>query len=139
MFSGLRISDLLRLRVRDLRGVKSITVTEKKTGKVKTVVFDLEMTEALDWFFRYEHLREGDYVFYQRPSRRNIPVSRQWVNHIIALTARYLGLESIGAHSMRKIYACNIYRATGSLVTVQRALNHGKPEVTLHYLRDVLN
>jgi integrase len=65
-------------------------------------------------------------------------MSRQWATTVIAKTARSLGLENVGAHSMRKIYACNIYRATGSIEAVRASLNHSKAETTLIYLRDVL-
>ena len=33
IYSGLRISDILRLRVRDVRGKKDVYIREKKTGK----------------------------------------------------------------------------------------------------------
>jgi site-specific recombinase XerC len=65
-------------------------------------------------------------------------MSRQWARRVIALTARNLSIDEVGAHSMRKIYACNIFRSTGDLEAVRVALNHSKVETTLIYLRDVL-
>ena len=35
IYSGLRISDILKLRVRDIRGKDHISIREKKTGKEK--------------------------------------------------------------------------------------------------------
>ena len=36
VYSGLRISDILQLRVRDVKDKSSVTIREQKTGKEKT-------------------------------------------------------------------------------------------------------
>ena len=138
ILSGLRISDLLKLRRNDIdRPI--LEVIEQKSGKYKAIEIDPDMRQLLNQYFAACYIRNDDCLFWRRQNCRRIPMSRQWANHIIASTASYLQFEGIGAHSMRKIYACKIYRSSGSLEAVQRALNHGKVETTLIYLRDILN
>ncbi len=137
IISGLRVSDLLRLRKRDLLW-PTLEVTEQKTGKHKSIAIDIAMRKALDWYFQNSWVQDDDFVFFRRFNRHDVPMTRQWARAVIASEAQKLAIKAIGAHSMRKIYACNIYRSTGSLEAVRQALNHGSTDTTLFYLRDVL-
>jgi integrase len=137
IFTGLRISDLLRLRPRDFRGLR-LSVIEQKSSKRKKIKFDRGFMSDIREYIRRHRLRPGDFLFYRNENQRSVPLSRQWARSVIASAAASLGLREIGAHSMRKIYACNIYRATGSIEAVRASLNHSKVETTLIYLRGVL-
>jgi integrase len=137
VYSGLRISDLLRLRRKDVCGSRLI-VREKKSGKRKLVIFDRPVMAAIADHVRRNRLSGGDFLFYRTRLTKDAPMSRQWARAVIARTASDLGVERIGAHSMRKIYACNIFRSTGNLEAVRASLNHSKVETTMIYLKDVL-
>ncbi len=136
--SGLRISDLLKLRPKDFKGRK-LTVREQKSSKRKVIVFDKLFVNDIRQYAKKRQLRPGDFLFYRNRLHADVPMSRQWARAVIASEARKLNVDEIGAHSMRKIYACEIYRRTGSLEAVQKALNHSKAETTLIYLKDVLS
>ncbi len=135
--SGLRISDLLKLRPKDFKG-RRLTLKEQKSSKRKTIIFDRDFVRDIRKYAADNHLRPDDYLFYRSRQWLNKHMSRQWARIVISRAAEKIGLSDIGTHSMRKIYACNIYRATGSLDAVQASLNHTKQETTLDYLRDVL-
>jgi site-specific recombinase XerC len=83
-------------------------------------------------------LKNDDFIFFSSSTQKHKPITRQWAHRIIASEARKMNLCCIGSHSMRKIYACNLYQSTGDLNAVQRALNHKYPSTTLLYLRDLL-
>ena len=143
--TGLRISDLLTLQVRSLNQLPlpmtSIfvgNVYESKTGKHKQFTLGLDVSERLTKHIRTHRLKPEHYIFFSSATNKQKPISRQWAHRLIARTAKIRGLQCVGAHSMRKIYACNLYRATGSLSAVQKALNHSYPSTTLMYLRDLL-
>lgn len=135
--SGLRISDLLRLQPKRIRRGK-VSVKELKTGKRRTIIFDRPTLSAIQQHINRHRLLPDDFLFYRSALRRDVPMSRQWARKVIAREASQFGLSGIGAHSMRKIYACNMYRATGSIEAVRAALNHSRAETTLIYLKDVL-
>jgi integrase len=92
----------------------------------------------VNFFVKVYMLRPDDYLFYRCASRKHISVSRQYVHRIISRTASNLGLRYIGAHSMRKIYACRLFSSTGSIDAVQAQLNHRHISTTLIYLKDLL-
>jgi integrase len=136
--SGLRISDVLGLRARDVK-TKLVRLTEKKTGKKRA--FDIEpgLRQEIRAYVRAEGLQPDDFLFYSRRTAKHKPMSRQWACSKIKKTGVYLGLFSIGAHSMRKIYAVNLFRAkNGDLEAVRRALNHKYQSTTLIYLKDLI-
>ena len=52
IYLGYRISDMLKLRVRDLRGKDYITITTSKKDKVVRLPINKELKEILDDYFK---------------------------------------------------------------------------------------
>ena len=130
--TGLRISDLLALRVKDVK--RNLHVTEKKTGKKRQFNLSPKLLAQFRSYIRKYRLKKADFLFYSAYTRTDRPVSRQWVWKIIARTATEMGLFSIGTHSARKTYAENLFARTGSVEAVQRALKHKHKKTTEAYL-----
>ena len=82
--SGLRISDLLKLRVADVKNQERITIVEQKKD-----------------YLADSGLGAGDYLF---PSRKgNGPLQRVQAWKILTAAARAVGIkENIGTHTLRK-------------------------------------
>lgn len=131
--SGLRISDVLQLRVREAKR-KVWRVKEKKTGKIRIIDYPADVREAIDRVIRLEGLKDKDYLVFSRTTRHDRPVSRQHANYVISRTASRIGLEGVGTHSMRKTYAINFVRSGGDLEALQGILNHKYLSTTLTYL-----
>jgi integrase len=138
LVSGLRISDLLTLRASTIGTFGSMEVKEKKTGKTKRMELGHEIALEVSFYVAVKRLKKTDYLFYSREQKKDKPMSRQWAHRVIARTAQNKGLEFIGAHSMRKTYACDLFRSTGKIEAVQASLNHKYPSTTLTYLKDLL-
>jgi integrase len=138
--TGLRITDLLKLDAKTVLSGDSWTIIEQKTGKPRTIKFTSQTHAALLEIVYNSGLMEtdNDKIFYRHPTNKQQSITRQWAHRIIARTASNLGLGDVGAHSMRKIFACNLFRATGSFKRVQNELNHKYPSTTLIYLQDLL-
>ena len=159
METGLRLSDVLALRWRDLPadgktwdGLSctpdgrptgcpmmtpgaSFVLTECKTGKRREAV----VTEKLSRVLRKQWVTWGrsPWVFPGRDWRR--PRTRQavWkdlkqVSRTMRIDGRKLS-ENVGPHSARKIFAVDLYHRTGDLEVVRKALNHSDQCVTLLY------
>jgi integrase len=135
--TGLRISDILTLKPSHVSSL-GFSLTESKTGNVRSVKISLELFVALKAYIKLRRLKDDDYIFYSPKKGKRFPISRQWVHRVIARIARLSGLECIGTHSMRKIFACGLFASTGSVFAVQKELGHKYMGTTLIYLKDLL-
>jgi integrase len=128
--TGLRISDLLSLRVWDIK--KNMEVTEKKTGKLRRITLDDATMDEMRLYLQRMFLRPNMLLFPGYISGQ--PLNRKHVWRVISSVARSIGMEGVSPHSMRKTYATDLYNATGDVYAVQKALNHKFPSTTMSYL-----
>ncbi len=144
--SGLRISELLSLRVGDViqygTMVERISVDRSSTKggrEGRTVLLHPEARAAIDlWLgeLEAEGGLESDRFLFPSRKGRNRPVSR--VHAWRVLRGAYTENElpgKLGTHSMRKTFAARVYEALGGdLVKTQRALGHRNINSTAAYL-----
>jgi integrase len=135
--TGLRISDLLSLRASSVSS-GTLTVTESKTKNVRKINLGLELFVIFGTYIKFFGLKDTDFLFFSSHRKKDKPMSRQWANRVIALTASKTGLESVGTQSMRKTYACNQFCVLRCSKRVQSDLGHKYESTTLLYLRDLL-
>jgi integrase len=122
--SGLRVGDLLALRVGDVG--REFGVVEAKTGKSRRVRLTDDGWKLVGAYI--EKLESAD--------GRLFDTTRQTVYRNFIKAASKLGFEGIGTHSMRKTYGWNVWRLTGDIEVVRRALNHKYISTTVAYLVD---
>lgn len=130
--TGLRVSDIVGLKTADIKK-QSFVLTEMKTKKKRKI----RLREGL----RKELLKQAGkiYVFEHRtdPNKHR---TRQAVYNDIKRAAKLFRIkENISPHSLRKLYAVDLYKKTNSLSKVMDALNHDNDVVTMIYaLADIL-
>lgn len=134
--SGLRVSDLLQLRVAEVIDEKGkvrdrITVREKKTGKTKTFPFSDTVIKAL-----HEYLPSLSIDSVLFPSRKGgTPISRQQAYRILNDAAKAIGIkDKIGTHTLRKTFGYHAYLSGVDVTRIQALLNHSSPRETLRYI-----
>lgn len=139
--SGLRVSDLLSLKVSDVcdngKLKDRITLTEKKTGKRKDFPISDASRKALSLLL--EGLKNDNtdnnnaWLF---PSRKgNEPITRGQAWRILIDAGKHAGMkDSIGTHSMRKTFGYHAYKKGMDLSLIQKLLNHSSPAITLAYI-----
>lgn len=136
--TGLRISDIVGLRVEDLRGREYLILQEDKTDKERRIFLRRDVGKRID-----ELLRDRDPHSYALLSRQRDlgtgerrPISRQRAYAIIKTIAERAGYtDHVGCHTMRKTYAWSLFDASGdNIVLVQKALNHSSQAATMRYL-----
>ncbi|MFG6330047.1 MAG: tyrosine-type recombinase/integrase [Lachnospiraceae bacterium] len=131
IYTGLRISDIIKLRVRDVRGRDRITVKETKTGKDKIIKINHVLRKSIASYVQ----DKKDYeVLFKSRNGINKPISRQQAYNIINSAGKHFGMECIGTHTMRKTFGYHIYQKTKDITLVQKLLNHSTPEFTLAYI-----
>ena len=130
--TGLRISDILKLRVKDVKG-SFINIVEQKTQKKRTIKINKKLKDVIKDFIK--GMNDNDVLFQSRVGvNRALGVRR--CQQIIKEVAHLVGIEeNINTHTMRKTFALNLYRVTGNNIgLVMEALNHSKEVITLRYL-----
>lgn len=131
IYSGLRISDILRLRVRDVKDKDYIYLREKKTGKEKRFIINDELKGMLKKYT--EKKNDYEYMFLS-PEGNNQPISRQQAYNILNEAAEHFGLDAIGTHTLRKTWGYHTYQQTKDIVAIQEILNHSDISITKRYI-----
>jgi len=131
IYSGLRVSDILKLKVRDVRGKTDIKLREKKTGKEKLFPVNAELSKAIATYC--EGKKDYDYLV---PSARarNKAVSREYAYRVIHAAGQRFGLDNLGTHTMRKTFGYHFYMQNKDIVLLMRIFNHNDQSKTLRYI-----
>ena len=150
--SGLRISDILKIRVKDVvyntGKVKSqICVTEQKTGKEKVFPLSGVIVQDIKRFLKETPgLEPDDFLIKSQKSANGGRLSRTQAYRIINQAARKAGIDTtlhpIGTHTLRKTFGYYAYKKTDDITVIQKLMNHSTPEMTLNYIgitQEVLN
>jgi integrase len=131
IYSGLRVSDILRLRVKDVNNKDYINIRELKTNKQKIFTFNPFVKKELKSYCQDKELNQ--YLIKSR-NGVNKPLSRKMAYLIIRQAGEANGLANLGTHSMRKTFGYHFYKTYKDVVTLQKIFNHSDPSVTLHYI-----
>lgn len=130
--TALRVSDLLKLKVSDVRGKTHLEVKEQKTGKLKRFPLRGNLLELIEEYIKNKS--DNDYLF---PSRNgnNKPISRVMAYNIISNACKKAGIQDRCAiHSLRKTFAYHHYQTFKDVAMLQYLLNHSSPSITLRYI-----
>lgn len=131
--SGLRISDILARKVKDVKNKTHIHIMEKKTKKYKRFYLNTDLREALKKYIESLKLSEDDYLFQSRKGD-NKPISRIQAYRILNKAAKEVGLKEIGTHTMRKTFGYWHYKKYKDVAMLQKIFNHSAPSITLAYI-----
>jgi integrase len=134
--SGLRISDILKLKVADVRGKGSIVVSETKTGKAKRFIFNESIKQSVKALVP-ANAGPDDYLFKSRKGS-NRPISRVSAYRVLNEAAERAGVlnkvGAIGTHTLRKTFGYHAYKNGTDLSLLQSIFNHSTQTVTLKYI-----
>ncbi len=127
---GLRISDILRLNVADVKNKTHIQITEKKTGKFKKFLINSKLKPMLDDFIMGR--KNDEPLFLSRWGHRLDRVTAYYIIRNACEKAKLQ--EKIGTHSMRKTFGYHHYQQFKDVVILQKIFNHSSPQITLRYI-----
>lgn len=146
IYLGMRIGDMIRLRVGDIRGKDDLTFTPEKTSsragrenwraKKLTVTIAPEIRKMVKYLCA--DMDDEDYIF---PSRKKDvdgkmqPISRKTAWMDMKDIQRMAGLKyPIGCHTLRKTFGYHIYQQRHDIAWLQTWFGHSSPAVTLIYI-----
>ena len=136
--SGLRISDLLKLRISDVseKGkVKDrIRLREKKTNKFKDFPISNNAKKAIKEYLQSRVINnEDEPLFLSRKNKGFLLRQRAYL--ILNEAAKSIGIkEKIGTHTLRKTFGYHAYNNGYDITLIQKLFNHSSSSVTLRYI-----
>lgn len=126
---GLRISDILKLRLCDI--VRDgdryrLEIVEQKTGKHRIFTVPLVLYQYVENYCLRNGIGRIEVMF---------PITERAVQKQLHIVCDYLGYNGISTHSFRKWYATEIYKNSGyDIALVQRLLQHSSAATTQRYI-----
>lgn len=139
--SGLRISDLLQLQIKDVIDETGnlrdrITLREKKTNKSKDFPISDIAKKAIRDYLKTRN-SDGNEPFFlsKKQHHGKASLQRDQAYKIINNAAREIGItEKIGTHTLRKTFGYHAYKSGVSIEVIQKLFNHSAPSITLRYI-----
>ncbi|MDR1913035.1 MAG: tyrosine-type recombinase/integrase [Clostridiales bacterium] len=139
VYTALRISDLLRLRWSEVYNFEkkqvrsSITITEKKTGKSKTIALNKNVKRALSKYMaKKQNILQHEFII-QNP-RTGKAISRIQAYRIIRAAGDALGIGHFSCHSLRKTFGYHAWKTGVSPAVIMEIYDHSSFSVTRRYL-----
>lgn len=134
--SGMRVSDIIKLNVDDVRNSNGtmkehITIIEKKTKKVKKFPLCNNLLVEMEKYTR--NMAQGEFLFCSRKGI-NVPITTTQAYRIIVDAGAKCSIENIGTHTMRKTFGYHHYRKFKDIALLQEIFNHSSPSITLRYI-----
>jgi integrase len=136
--SGLRVQDILALKVADVKYCQigdRVCLKEKKTGKENIFIMNKEIKTVLDEYLVYAKPQDDYYLFKSRKGR-NYPLTTYAVTMMVQRWCDEINLSgNYGAHTLRKTWCYHQRKTFGvSWELLAKRLNHSSPSITRRYL-----
>jgi integrase len=136
--TNLRASDILKLKVGDVRGLQvgeHFTIKEKKTGKERSITLNRTLHDALcNLLATMPDALDSDFIFQSRKGKQALCVP--YLNYLVKSWCREINLKgNYGSHTLRKTMGY-IHRTVfhTDLPTLMTMFNHSTQRMTLQYL-----
>ena len=137
--TALRVSDILSLTWSDILHKGSLTKSEKKTGKVRKIPFNLNIqTRIEELYMLLKRPNPNELIFKSKFTGTSI--SPQYLNRIMKeWKIKYkLNIENFSTHTFRKTFGRYVYdtseNKSEALLLLNRIFNHSSVEITKVYI-----
>ncbi len=127
--TGLRVNDLVRLKVRDVKDKTIFEIREGKTHKRREINIGM-LQDEIQRFIADK--QPDDYLFVSQKGSKAISTTQ--VYRILTDAADFLGRDDIGTHTMRKTFGYHHYKQFKDVAILQEIFNHAAPSITKRYI-----
>lgn len=131
IYTGLRISDILKFRIYDVKDKRQIVLREKKTGKQKFIEINPELKKAIK---EYTYDKDPNDFLIKSQKNYNKPITRERAYVILKQLGDMFNVPYLGTHSMRKTWGYHYYKKTKDIALLQKIFNHSSQAITLYYI-----
>lgn len=142
-FFGLRISDILNLRWKDILS-DSFMIKEQKNGKTRRITLNNEFKAVRDQVLKgrvdYPSPQDLLFVYERKGADQSKPISKTAANkRIKKVFERYrVKVENPSSHTLRKTFGRRVYeyynRSEDALIKLSQVFNHSNVSITRRYI-----
>ena len=134
--NGLRISDLLRLKVEDVKDLEigeTLEIKEGKTGKKNVLMINGEVKKVLKRYIQEMSQKDEDFLFKSKKGENN-PIGKSYVNQMMKEWTK--GMKgNFGTHTLRKTFGFIQRKEFGvGFDILCKRFGHSNPSITMRYL-----
>lgn len=126
---GIRISDILKLRLSDIVKESNryrLNIVEQKTKKSRNFTVPVEIYQYIKIYCLENGIRDDEIIF---------PITERAVQKQLKIVTDWLELDNVSTHSFRKFFATQVYQNNDyNIVLVQQLLQHSSPAITQRYI-----
>ncbi len=140
VFTGLRISDLLKLKFSHFEGTEILTIQEKKTKKTRKIKINQDLKEIVTRVRSKMAVTDSNkFIFVNRYGTK--PIDQSWANVNLKRIFRRYGITmegNISTHLFRKTLGNRVLKINNysgeSVILLMDLFSHSSPAVTRRYL-----
>jgi len=140
VFTGLRISDLLGLRYCDFTEGSILSITEKKTNKVRRIKLNEDLLDLINRIKTKQVIKDdSQFIFVNRYGTK--PIDKSWINvSLKKILKRYkVSVEgNVSSHMLRKTLGRRVLELNNysdqSIVLLMELFGHSSVGITKRYL-----
>lgn len=126
--SGLRMSDIVKLKKKDVISSKNPRIVEQKTGKTR-ILYLSSLQELIQDYTK--DLKPEDHLF---PSTKGGHLEVNTVYQMFQKVAALLDRDDIGTHTLRKTFGYHYYKKTKDVATLMEIFGHSSEKITKRYI-----
>lgn len=134
--TGLQLQDILKIKVKDIVGKDSITVSIGTKNIERSFKIPKEVKEIITEYTNNKNPEDYLITGYAGASQ---PLSREQAYRVFKAAGKSIGINSIGAQTMRKTFAWHYYKETNDIYYLQNLFNHASPSITYRYIGEKPN
>lgn len=127
--TGLRISDIVRLRIEDVANADRVLILEGKTQK-KRYIYLAGVRDQLDAYIA--HTGSSGSLFPSRKGNGHITTTQAY--RVLTDAAIKIGKYDVGTHTLRKTFGFHYYKKTKDVAALMEIFNHTDQAVTKRYI-----
>jgi integrase len=131
--TNLRASDLLSIKVGQVRDADELVLRERKTGKHRRITLNKAVRASIQGLIASDTYDDADYLF---RSQRSACLTVPSVNRLVKQWCRMINLKgNYGSHTLRKTFGYHQHKTFKTpLPDLMVAFNHSTQKQTLDYL-----
>lgn len=134
--TGLLLQDVLKLKNKDVinKTEMRVLIGARKIERVFNIPEDLQNTIK-------EYIGDKDPESYLITGHigSSTPLSREQAYRVFKMAGKLIGLNTIGAQTMRKTFAWQYFQETNDIAYLQQLFNHASPSITYRYIGEKPN
>ena len=127
--TGLRISDIVPLKVKDVRNKQHVPIIQKKNNKFRLVKIGHFHHITHDYI---KNMNDDDFLFKSRKGNSHITPTQAY--RVLVKAGKMVDMDFIGTHSLRKVFGYHHYKQNKDIAALQEIFSHSTPEVTKRYI-----